>query len=222
MMALLLFYMIQGFGLKMKIDVIPLGIIGANCYLVSDDDFALVIDPGKYDERIAKFLNDNAGVKRYIILTHAHFDHICGAKQLREETNTDILISKNDAEGLFNPKFSLSEYFHIRQPIFYADKMLDDGEILSIGSKKIECLLTPGHSPGSMCFLIDEILFSGDTLFAGSIGRTDFPNSNHNDMISSLKRLSQLKAETRVLPGHGEGTTIGVELVSNPFLRNLL
>lgn len=206
----------------MKIDVIPLGIIGANCYLVSGDDFALVIDPGKYDERIAQFLNKNAGVKRYILLTHTHFDHICGAKQLREETNTDILISKEDATGLFDPKFSLSELFHIRQPIFYADKTLTDGEIISIGSKEIHCIATPGHSPGSMCFLIDDTLFSGDTLFAGSIGRTDFPHSNHNDMVSSLKRLSLLKPETRVLPGHGEETTIEKELATNPFLRNLL
>ncbi len=206
----------------MKIDVIPLGIIGANCYLVSGDDFALVIDPGKYDERIADFLNKNAGVKRYILLTHTHFDHICGAKQLREETNTDILISKEDAQGLFNPEFSLSEHFHIRQPIFYADRTLRDGDIIPIGSKEIKCLATPGHSAGSMCFLIDDTLFSGDTLFAGSIGRTDFPNSNHNDMIISLKRLSLLKPETRVLSGHGEETTIGKELSSNPFLRNLL
>lgn len=206
----------------MKIDVIPLGIIGANCYLVSSNDFALVIDPGKYDERIADFLNQNADVKRYILLTHTHFDHICGAKQLREETNTDILISKEDAVGLFDPKFSLSELFHIRQPIFYANKTLTDGETLCIGSKEIQCISTPGHSPGSMCFLIENTLFSGDTLFAGSIGRTDFPYSNHNDMVNSLKRISLLNPEIRVLSGHGEETTIGNELASNHYLRNLL
>ncbi len=205
----------------MKINTIPLGDIGANCYLVSGDSFALVIDPGIYDSRIVDFLKSSKAANKYILLTHSHFDHICGANRIRKETNTDILISEKDEEGLFNPNFSLSHYFGIKQECFYADKTLVDEERINLDEAEILCIETPGHSPGSMCFLIEGCLFSGDTLFEGSIGRTDFPHSNHSDMVSSLKKLSLLDPDIKVFPGHGDTTTIKTEIDNNPFLRNL-
>ncbi|MBQ2236772.1 MAG: MBL fold metallo-hydrolase [Clostridia bacterium] len=205
----------------MEIKVLPLGLIAANCYMISSNEAAIVIDPGKYSPLVAEFLIQNKPKERAILLTHSHFDHICGAKQLRDETASDIIVSKKDEEGLFNTYLSLSDQFHAKQTPFHADKTVIDGEFINIGDLKIKCIETPGHTPGSMCFLIGNELFSGDTLFSGSIGRTDFPGSNHFEMLSSLKKLSAFSKTINVYPGHGESTTIGEELLSNPYFSEI-
>lgn len=206
----------------MEIKVLPLGLIAANCYMVSSDNTAIVIDPGKYSPIVSEFFKQSKFKHRAILLTHSHFDHICGAARLREETNTDIIVGKKDEEGLFNTYLSLSDQFHAKQEPFYADQTVNNGDILNIGDFEIKCIETPGHTQGSMCYLLEDNLFSGDTLFCGSIGRTDFPSSDYCDMCNSLKKLIKLPAQTKVFSGHGEATTIGEEILSNPYLKNIL
>lgn len=206
----------------MEIKVLPLGLIAANCYMIATEKTAIVMDPGKYSPIVSEFLKQGKFKHRAILLTHSHFDHICGAERLRDETDTNIVIGKKDEEGLFNTHLSLSDRFHAKQEPFHADQTVNDSDILKIGDLEINCIETPGHTTGSMCYLLENNLFSGDTLFAGSIGRTDFPGSNYYDMCNSLKRLINLPEDTKVFPGHGEATTIEEEIISNPYIKNIL
>lgn len=203
----------------MKIETIVLGAIQTNCYLVSAENAALVIDPGEYDPRAAAFLKENAACQRLILLTHSHYDHICGAPRLREETGVPIAVGARDAAALGDPAASLSDYFGGAHTPFAPDRTLSDGETVTVGTLTLEVLETPGHTPGGVCFLAGDVLFSGDTLFADSVGRTDFPGGDTPALLRSLSRLSALGDGVRVYPGHGGETTVGHEKRCNPYMR---
>jgi len=202
----------------MEIKTLVLGHIHTNCYLVSTDKAAIVIDPAFKSAAVEDFLLQNSDKERLILLTHAHFDHIGAAPFLRENTGVKIGVGEFDNEDLSDPAVNLSDRFHAHIPPFSADITFSDGEEFSVGDVNIKVLHTPGHTTGSVCYLTDNVLFAGDTLFYESIGRTDFPKSNHSDMMKSLSRLLNLDGNIRVLSGHGPETNIEHERIYNPFI----
>ncbi len=203
----------------MKIDVIPLGYIQANCYLISTESAAVVVDPGYDSDAVTDFLKKNANKERLILLTHGHFDHIGGAYKLREQTDTKIAIGKLDNPALSNPVYNLSDEFNAGLTPFSADILLNDNDVFSVGDLSFKVLHTPGHTVGGVSFLLDKVLFSGDTLFAGSIGRTDFYGGDFATLKASVEKLYTLDGDTVVLSGHGGKTTIEYEKNNNPFIR---
>ena len=202
----------------MEIKVITLGHIAVNCYMILTNKTAIVIDPGFESQVVEDFLLDNADKERLILLTHAHFDHIGGAVSLRDNTDTEIAIGEKENFALSDGDVNLSNRFHAHLEPFSADILLKDQEEFAIGDIKIKVINTPGHTVGSVCFLIDDILFSGDTLFNMSVGRTDFPGGDFTVLKNSIKKLFELNDDTTVLSGHGEPTTILHEKQYNPFL----
>ena len=203
----------------MEIKTLVLGALQSNCYLISTTKAAVIIDPG-FDSNITlDFLKQNKDKQRLILLTHGHFDHIGGAKALREATNTKIAISKEDSQFLLDPNLNLSAQFGEALPPFEADILIDLEDEISVGDLTFKIIKTPGHTTGGLCFLIGEYLFSGDTLFCRSIGRTDFPNGNFSQLKASIEKLYTLDDDTIVLSGHGPETTISEEKLYNPFVR---
>lgn len=198
----------------MKISTLSIGSSPTNCYLLSTDKAAVVIDPGIKESRIDKFLEDNAEKERLIILTHAHFDHIGGAEELRQKYGVKILIGEKDNAALSDPIVNESVRFRVNINPFAADKTVVDGEKFSVGDINFTAFETPGHTVGSTCFYVDNILFTGDTLFCQGIGRSDFHGGNQNELFRSLKRIMSVFPEnTSVLSGHGPATTIADESI---------
>lgn len=204
----------------MEIKVLPLGDIQANCYLISTEKAAVVIDPGFQSIDVTNFLKNASDKERLILLTHSHFDHISGAEALRNDTDTKIAIGTLDNYALSDSRYSLADLFHANFTPFSADILVEDGEEITVGDVTFNCLYTPGHTVGGMCYLTDKMLFSGDTLFCRSIGRTDFFGGSFEALENSVKKLyTILQEDIVVLPGHGERTTIGQEKLENPYIR---
>ncbi|MBC7104518.1 MAG: MBL fold metallo-hydrolase, partial [Firmicutes bacterium] len=156
---------------------------------------------------------------RYIILTHGHVDHIAALGEVREATGAEVLIHAADAEMLTDPTRNLSLFTGRRLRFSPAERLLADGDVVEVGTVCLEVIHTPGHTPGGICLKTDDVVITGDTLFAGSIGRSDFPGGNHGQLIRSIKeRLLCLPGHTRVYPGHGPETTIEEEKRYNPVL----
>ncbi|MBE6782293.1 MAG: MBL fold metallo-hydrolase [Ruminococcaceae bacterium] len=203
----------------MEIKFFPISDCGANCYLVKTSCSALVIDPFEADSRVVDFLNGNKDLKRFILLTHCHFDHILGANKLRKLTGAKIAIGEKDAKGLSDPGISLSGFVGLSQEPFSADILLSDNEVLSLGDTDIKVLHTPGHTAGSVCYVLEDVIFSGDTLFNRSVGRTDFPTGDFTALKKSLNRLKSLSKDYVIYSGHGEPTTLFSEIQSNPYMK---
>lgn len=209
----------------MKITKILCGIAAANCYVLECDTAAVIIDPGYLEPELVSYAKRLGDKCKYILLTHRHFDHVCAAVALKKLINADILIHKDDECGLYDDEKSLTAmcngfYGHANGDE-RADRYINDGDVITAGDICLKVIGTPGHSPGGVCFLCDNMLFSGDTIFEGTVGRTDMLDSNPSDFIVSLKKLLALPDSTIVYSGHGESTTIGRERISNPFLRFL-
>ncbi len=204
------------------IDGRAMGAMGANCYLYAcmESKKAVIIDPGADGKRIYRWVLEKGLKVEYILLTHGHVDHIGAVDELRALLG-DVLVGihTGDAGMLTNGKKNLSSYFGPGLELQSADILLTDGQEIKIGNETLKVLFTPGHSPGCVCFLTNEGLFSGDTLFAGSIGRTDFPGGSLEQLLKGVKdKLLVLPEDTRVFPGHGEETSIGEEKRDNPYL----
>ncbi|MFO7766549.1 MAG: MBL fold metallo-hydrolase [Pelovirga sp.] len=201
---------------------LPTGPLEVNCYLVGCEKTrkAAVIDPGGDVESILQMLQQHDLAPVMIINTHGHFDHVGGNHDLINATGCDLLIHKDDA-SLLHRANEHAEFFGLsttQSP--EPTRLLDDGDIIDLGELKIEVIHTPGHSPGGVCLHVDDYLFVGDTLFSGSIGRTDLPGGNHQLLIENIKnKLLPLVDDTRVCPGHGPTTSIGQEKRHNPFLN---
>ena len=184
-----------------------------NCYIVQDEKTkeTMVIDPGGEVDTIIQMLNIlNANLK-YIYLTHCHGDHIAGVKQLKESKGGKILIHREDAEGLYNKDINLREHIGLTSEYLEADSRLDDKDILHVGKLEFTVIHTPGHTKGGSSLYCKEekLLFSGDTLFKGTWGRTDLPTGNFQDIINSIcNKLLTLPDDTIVYPGHGNSTRI--------------
>jgi len=203
----------------MKIIRIPIGSYQTNCYLVADEETktAFIIDPAGDLEQIKNLIDEKAYDLKYIILTHGHGDHIGAVEGLKEAYDAVLLIHEEDAEMLRDHQLNLT--FRMGEKIeIEADQTFRDGETLMVGSLELKFIHTPGHSKGSSCILVEDALFSGDTLFFNSIGRTDLYGGDGRKIIESIKnKLLILPEETKVYPGHGQSTTIKNELKKNPF-----
>lgn len=205
----------------LKLTTFAPGMVYANCYIVKDEESgdAFVVDPGAYNKRFEAVLKE-AGIEnlRYILLTHGHFDHVSGVKELKENFGGEIVIHREDADCLYDKSKSLASKFFFVQNEATADTLVVDGDSLDFGGDKIEVIHTPGHTRGSVCYVIGDIMLSGDTLFRNSIGRTDFPGGSFDEMKKSLKKLASLDKNYSVYPGHDVSTTLDAEKKHNPYL----
>lgn len=205
----------------MKLNQLTVGQLGVNCYIVSCEytKEALVIDPGDNAEKILEKIDQENLQLKYIVNTHGHADHIGANHILKNKTNAAIAIHADDAPMLGDPKLNLSVYIGASIISDDADIILNAGDSITIGNINLSVLHTPGHTKGGICLLTEGILFSGDTLFAESIGRCDFPDGSMTDIIYSIKnQLMNLPDTVKVYPGHGPTTTIGWERNHNPYL----
>ena len=206
----------------MKIIKLEVGQLGANCYIAYCEKTlsGAVIDPGGNGKEIINIIRRENIKLSYIINTHGHADHIAANDEIKEATDASVLIHSADANMLVSAQDNLSAHIGnnlICQP---ADRLLNDGDIIMVGEIEFQVIHTPGHTLGGICVKANGVLFSGDTLFFQSIGRTDFPKGSHSQLISSIKnKLLTLADNVIVLPGHGEATTIGDERDTNPFIQ---
>jgi hydroxyacylglutathione hydrolase len=208
----------------MLFESFPVGPLACNCTILGDEETreAIVIDPGDDVSRIHKRLTEQGLELKQILVTHGHIDHVGGALKLKRLTGAPIYLNENDLPQL-EMMDTQAEWVGVAPPeTAPPDEGLKDGQLVGLEHYPAQVLYTPGHTQGSIClhFVPLKLLVAGDTLFAGSIGRTDLPGGNFDQIISSLRsRLLTLPDETKVLPGHGPATTIGEERVSNPFLQ---
>lgn len=210
----------------MIVKMFTVGSLWTNCYLVGCQEKreAVVIDPGfddvKEAEKIMKIVDEEKLHVKYIVNTHGHSDHISGNRILKEMTGAPILIHEYDAAMLTSSERNFSYMYGERVASPPADKMLHEGDTINVGNIRLRVLHTPGHSKGGISLLCDDIVFTGDTLFAGSIGRTDFPDASYKEIMNSIRtKLAILPDHMKVYPGHGPTSTIGEEKKSNPFLQ---
>ncbi len=180
---------------------------------------AAIIDPALPSQELSDFITDQGLAINYIINTHGHADHIGGNSFFHNQFNAPVCIHADDAEMLISSKLNLSAYLEYEMMPTKADLLLDENSELLLGNERIKIIHTPGHTKGGICLLIDNLLFSGDTLFYLDIGRTDLPGGNYEALLSSIrKKLIILPDDTVVLPGHGPASTIGIEKLNNPYL----
>lgn len=208
----------------MKIDYkkILVGIYGVNCYIVYDEDSkdAIVIDPGGDADLIIDFIEKNNINLLGIFLTHGHGDHIGGVNELKKHFKVDVLASEYDKDMLLDPNLNQSSRMPIQEVSVNADNLISKNKEIKVGNLEIEIITTPGHTKGGLVFKIDNILFTGDTLFKESIGRSDLYGGDHKELIKSIKnKLLVLDENLLVMPGHGPESTIKHEKQFNSFLK---
>jgi len=209
---------------KMIHEILPVGALQCNCSILGDESSgeAIVVDPGDEIQRIRQILERHHLTVKQIIITHAHIDHIAGAAKLKALTGAPVLYNPNDLP-LVKMMDMQAGWLGIPTPeVQPPDDALEDGRMISITGLSGQILHTPGHTEGSVCLHIPEqnLLIAGDTLFAGSVGRTDLPGGDGRTLIRSIhSKLMTLPEETIVVPGHGPNTTIGGEKENNPFLQ---
>lgn len=199
-------------------------VVASNSYIIKDvvSGEAAVIDAGIYNARFEEILKSMKIEKlKYILLTHGHFDHIMGVKRLQKNFGGEIVIHEADADCLSDSKRSLASALSFACPPFECDKAVKDGDVLLLGDEELEVIHTPGHTVGSVTYKAGKYLFTGDTLFHVSVGRTDFPGGSTEDILSSIKKLYSLEGDYRVCPGHGGESTLSFEKNNNPYTRGL-
>lgn len=207
-------------------ETIPVGLLQCNCSILGDENSreAIVIDPGDDIPQIQEILQRHGLKVKSIIITHAHIDHIAGARKLKQLTGAPIFYNENDLP-LVKMMDVQASWLRIPTPeVAPPDATLTDAQTIVAGDIKGKVLLTPGHTQGSLCLYIPDqsLLIAGDTLFAGSVGRTDLPGGNTRQLMHSIRdQILPLPEHTKVIPGHGPDTTIGEERETNPFLQDL-
>ena len=202
----------------LKIHTLPLGAYQTNCYILhqQEDPRCVIIDPGYEPKRIASFLDENGLRAEAVLLTHGHFDHVGAVKKLVTDTGCALWMHEADWSQRRNP--ITAGLFPLSNCDFCEVAFFEDQQVISVAGLELQVLHTPGHTWGSVCFVCGDALFSGDTLFAGSCGRTDL-GGDWDTLCRSLKRLAALDGDFSVYPGHGESTTLARERLYNPYMR---
>lgn len=206
----------------MKLEVMVLGKVGTNCYIAMNEETkeAIIIDPADQADKINQKLGQMGAVPVAILLTHGHFDHVLAANDLKEQHSIQIYANEKEQETLENTQMNMSSMGY-GQTTYKADIYVKDGQELELAGMKIQVIWTPGHTPGGTCYYLkdEQTLFSGDTLFRRSVGRSDFPGGSMSQLVRSIKdKLMILDDEVKVFPGHMGATSIKEERVHNPFI----
>ena len=194
----------------MELKTFPIGSLQTNCYMVWEDgsDTCILIDPGYEPELLLEQVRLQRKTLEAILLTHGHFDHVGGVKPIAAETGCKVYICAEE----------------LKQPLRYSDGLhytdtVAEGDVLALAGLTLQVLHTPGHTPGCVCYLCGDTLFSGDTLFAGTCGRTDLPGGDFKTIQASLQRLAALEGDLKVLPGHGMASSLDIERRYNPYMQ---
>lgn len=206
----------------MKVEQYCVGEVGTNCYFAINEETKelLVIDPGDSAGMLARKIRDGGWKPQAVLLTHGHFDHAMAAEELAGMFGVLVYAHEAEKETLEQPRLNVSAMVG-RRDVYHADVFVKDGEVLELAGMELKVLHTPGHTEGGCCYYLEKekVLFSGDTLFCQSVGRTDFPRGSMSQLVRSIKgKLMGLPDEVKVYPGHMSATSIGMERRMNPFL----
>lgn len=204
-----------------NVEFVSSGEFQVNCYLIYDyvSKHSIIIDPGIDGQKVIDKIEKLQLKPELLINTHGHFDHTFSDDMIREKYNIPLAIHKNDSRMLSDAKLNFSSWISTPVTIKPANILFNKEEIKETSFCKYSVIHTPGHSKGSVCILINDILFSGDTVFKNSIGRTDLFDGDYNEIISSLNKIKSLPKETKICPGHGPFTTLKEELKNNPYFK---
>lgn len=206
----------------MKVLTMTVGSLLENCYLVYEGPEAVVIDPGADAQDILDTIRKNGLKLTHILLTHGHYDHIGAVQELKDRTGAKICIHMDDAEMLKSARKNLSISVGTPSVTYSPDMLLYDGQVIETGGMSIQVIHTPGHTPGGVCFAVGDNLFTGDTLFNRSVGRTDFPGGSAVQLGRSMNDvLGNISQNYIVYPGHGPFSTLDYEKKNNPFMRGI-
>jgi len=206
---------------NMQIDTIIVGPFEVNCYLIKnqEDNNGVIVDPGGDERAIIDRINRSGLIPKGILLTHGHGDHIAAVKPLVEKYQIPIYVGKGDEPLLASPSANVSALFGFSIVCPPPDYLLSDGDQVEVAGFRFDVLGAPGHTPGGVCYLVENFLFCGDTLFSGSVGRTDLPGGSFQKLIESIDtKILSLPDDVICYPGHGPDTTVGLERKNNPFL----
>lgn len=203
----------------MKVISEKFGSMDNNCSLIIDEktNQSALVDCNEFSQKMIDMIGETD--LKYILLTHGHFDHIIGVKSVKEKYGAQVVISKEDEPMLNSSKLSLAVFCNAPQNNVDADIIVKDGDEITLGEIKIKVMATPGHTSGSVCYIAENCIFSGDTLFYCSCGRTDFPSGSHEQMMSSLQKLKALDGDYKVYTGHNNLTTLDFERKNNPYMK---
>ncbi len=201
------------------IKTFPMGTIGTNCYLVYDNQQkrGVLIDCDGNTDELYDYLDQNEVYLTHVLLTHGHADHIGAVEKVRRDFQVTVICAKAELSVLANPEHNYSSFMGGAFTIT-ADRVVEDGDLIAIGFLTFKVIATPGHTKGSICFLIENSLFTGDTLFQGSCGRTDLPTGSFEVLKNSLQKLANLSENYDIYAGHGPASTLDIEKASNPYL----
>ncbi len=203
----------------MKVISEKFGSMDNNCCLIIDEktNQSALVDCTEFSQKMIDMIGNTD--LRYILLTHGHFDHIIGVKSVKEKYGVKVVISKADEPMLSSAKLSLAAFCNAPQNNVEADVIVEDGDEITLGETKIKVMATPGHTSGSVCYIAEDCIFSGDTLFCCSCGRTDFPSGSSDEMMLSLQKLKALDGDYKVYTGHNDLTTLDFERKNNPYMK---
>lgn len=206
----------------MKVEIFPVGEIGTNCCLIaSESGSAAILDPGSQGDKIMRKVEENGWNPKMILLTHGHFDHIGAVQELKERYSIPVYVHSADVEMLDSPEKNGGMALLGWSIVCPWDKTVEDGAKIQMDELVFTVIHTPGHTKGSVCYQVEDWIFSGDTLFCGGMGRTDLYGGSYPELSASLKKLANLDGDFQVCPGHGPGTTLEQERRENPYLGKI-